>query len=83
MHQQRGIGGTSTKKLSLPQERVTSGVRVFMKRDYNPLKDPSHKLAPIPKGPYLATEADENTCLIKKDRNITERVNMDRVILAR
>lgn len=70
------------KKVRLPRERITKGVRVFVRKDHNPANEPSHKLAPIATGPYQVTEADDKTCVIKKDGDLTERVTLDRVVLA-
>lgn len=66
----------------IPIDNVKTGSQVFIHNDYSPTDDPKHYLAPISTEPYEVTEVDENTCVIVSDNNITERVTLDRVVLA-
>lgn len=61
---------------------MITGSKIFIRKDHNPIKEQNHKLAPIDTGPYNVTEVDEKASVILIEKNVTERISLDRVVLA-
>lgn len=70
------------EKVKLPQKQVIEGSLVFNTKDYHPTDETRHKLAPIAIGTHEVVESDDTTCVIMRGDGITERINLDRVVLA-
>lgn len=70
------------KRVKITRNNVRVYYLVFIKKDYNPTNDPNYKLARIEAGTYKVTEVDEKKCEIVRDEKITEKISLDRVVIA-
>lgn len=55
---------------------------IYIKKYYYLTDDPRHKLTPISTGPHEVAEVNDKTCIILKEENVTERIMLDRLVLA-
>lgn len=70
------------EKVKLPLNKVSTGSLVFIWKDFHPTDEPNHNLASIATGPHKDTEKDDKICVILGDNNVTERITLDRIVLA-
>lgn len=70
------------ERVIIPQLKVSLGSKVFAKKDDNTRSKRIQKLEPIATGTYKGIEVDDKTCVILRDDNVTESINLDRVVLA-
>ena len=74
------------RRLRRNAETLTSGMYVFVRRDYAPKTDGSvprkHKLSPVADGPFRVISVDEKTVVIDDAQGNEERLSLDRVVKA-
>lgn len=70
------------QRVAIPRNRVTIGSPVFVRKYYHRSDEPGHKLEPLSTGPHTVTEVNEKTCVILRNVNISERISLDRIVLA-
>lgn len=64
------------------RRQVSINYRLFVRKDHHSTYDPRHKLAPIATVTYFVTKVYDKICVILRYDDVTERITLDRVVLA-
>lgn len=69
-------------RFKVPKQTMKIGFQEFIRKDKHPTNYSNHKFSLIATGPYNVTEVDVKTCVIFRENNVTERISLNRLVLA-